>query len=1263
MAQAPKDSEKPAGPATKLSPWQRVLKGEDAKKVEALEQQIAELENKGRFPEAIAPAREALAIRRRVQGWEHWEVVLARIEEQTCVRVSGLAREAQADLATTIQQSAAAASLGQKGRYAEAQHLYERALAIRRRVLGDDHPHTAHSYQDLATNLDAQERYGEAQPLHERALAIARQALGEGHPYTAAIYNNVASNLDERGRSGEAQPLHERALAIWRQSLGEDHPDTAGGYNNLAHCLSAQGHYAEAKPLYERALAICRKAFGEDHPRTATSYTNLAGILHQQGKYTEAQALYRKALTIWRRALGEDHPSTAQGYNNLAFELNAQGKHGEAETVYHQALAIKLRVRGNDHPDTAISYNNLAVTLDYQGKFAEAELLSRKAVAIWRRWLGEDHPNTASGYGNLAFCLYSQGKYAEAEPLYQKALAIRRQKLGEDHPLTLLSLGNLANNLTGQGRFTEAELLYQKALAIQSRIMGANHTDQASTHHNRAGNFRDQGKYAEAEPLYRKALDIDRRALGADHPRTAVHGAALAFDLSAQGKYVEAEPLDREALDIDRRALGEDHPHTAFTYDNLALNLNAQGRYAEAEAMALAAVKSFEAARLRVSFTGLDRASFATLVSPLSHLASFRARRGQDRDAWQQWEASLARGLFDDLEARRNRPLTTFERQRQEDLIGQLNRLDNQVAALTSAQEMPEDRRQRLDDVKNQRLFLQGQLVQLEATLVQKYKAAVGTVYDLDRIQSHLPADAALVGWLDLKTQPAAADSKGDHWACVVRRTGMPMWVRMVGTGPDGAWTKADEDRPGQIRKMVSNRPSSAWQDSLGELAKQRLGPLEFALRARGELPAVQHLIVLPSPAMAGIPVEPLLEARPKNLRPPLVSYAPSATLFAWLQERRREHPDKPVQPRRLLALGDPVPPPTDQPTEAAPKPPDHGLLVRVVQPGSNAAQASIQPGDVLLRYAGTKLANRDDLQKQVQATNPKAAGVAVVVWREGKIIDLTLKPGPLGVQLETRPAAEVILAQRESDALLRRSRGSAFSRLPGTRREVQAIAALFDQKEVFLGSDASEQLLDDLRTHDKLSQFSVLHLAAHGKMDDLIPMNSRLLLSQDRLSDPSAATALDQPYSDGAVTAGEVLSTWKLNAELVTLSACQSGLGRQSGGEGFVGFAQAFFLAGGRSLVLSLWEVNDRATSLLMTRFYENWLGKREGLAQPLSKAEALREAKAWLRGLTSQQVDGELDRITRGQIVTDTAQPVATCPFAHPHYWAGFILMGDPS
>ena len=531
---------------------------------------------------------------------------------------------------------------------------------------------------------------------------------------------------------------------------------------------------------------------------------------------------------------------------------------------------------------------------------------------------------------------------------------------------------------------------------------------------------------------------------------------------------------------------------------------------------------------------------------------ALEARLERRRDAWQRWEASLARGLFDELTTRRNRPFTPDERGRQEDLVGQLSQLDNQIGAFAGTPVLANDRRKQVDDLKARRLELQGRLSELEATLVGKYGVAAGVVYNLDQIQARLPAEAALVGWVDVRTPPNAADPRGDHWACVVRRTRSPLWVRIKGTGPDGAWTAADESRPGQVGQLLSDARSSAWQAPLAELANQRLAPLDAALRATADLPAIRHLIVLPSPAFAGIPIEALVETRPAGAARYLVSYAPSGTMFAWIQERRFENPKGQTQSASLLALGDPEPPPSEQPGPLASMPPDHGLLVRMVQPASNAASAGIKPGDVLLSYAGAKVTAPEGLQKLVQSAAPKATAVVAAVWRDGKTIDLQLKPGSFEIEVEPRPAAAAILAQRENDALLRRTRGISFTRLPGSRREVQAIASLFERKDVFLGSDASEQLLDGLRRDHKLEQFSVIHLATHGKMDDLVPMNSRLMLSQDHLIDPTAASSLDTPYHDGTITAGEVMSTWKLNADLVTSgAACQTGLGRSGGGEG----------------------------------------------------------------------------------------------------------------
>jgi CHAT domain-containing protein len=180
--------------------------------------------------------------------------------------------------------------------------------------------------------------------------------------------------------------------------------------------------------------------------------------------------------------------------------------------------------------------------------------------------------------------------------------------------------------------------------------------------------------------------------------------------------------------------------------------------------------------------------------------------------------------------------------------------------------------------------------------------------------------------------------------------------------------------------------------------------------------------------------------------------------------------------------------------------------------------------------------------------------------------------------------------------------------------------------------------------------------------IDEGIPARSAVILTQVGLPDPLDQALNHKPVFDGRLSVREIQRGWELKADLVTLSACETALGRDADGEGYVGFAQAFFLAGTRSMLVSLWEVDDRATSLLMTRFYQNWLGKRPELDKPLAKAEALREAKQWLRGLTDQEVKLALPQISRGEIQSNRSQPKTAHPYAHPHYWAGFILVGDP-
>jgi CHAT domain-containing protein len=219
---------------------------------------------------------------------------------------------------------------------------------------------------------------------------------------------------------------------------------------------------------------------------------------------------------------------------------------------------------------------------------------------------------------------------------------------------------------------------------------------------------------------------------------------------------------------------------------------------------------------------------------------------------------------------------------------------------------------------------------------------------------------------------------------------------------------------------------------------------------------------------------------------------------------------------------------------------------------------------------------------------------------------------------------------------------GTRFPRLHHTQDEVDRVASSLRETTVLLGADASEEEMARLAGADKLREFDAIHLATHVLVDDRVPGRSAIVLSQENLPNPLEAALGGARIFDGLLTAKEIVREWKLDADLVTVSGCQTALGTEYRGEGYVGFAHALFRAGARSLLLSLWDVDDTATAFLMGRFYENLAGSgREKRGDPsMSKAAALREAKRWLREYT----DAEGNR-----------------PFQHPAYWSAFVLIGD--
>lgn len=185
---------------------------------------------------------------------------------------------------------------------------------------------------------------------------------------------------------------------------------------------------------------------------------------------------------------------------------------------------------------------------------------------------------------------------------------------------------------------------------------------------------------------------------------------------------------------------------------------------------------------------------------------------------------------------------------------------------------------------------------------------------------------------------------------------------------------------------------------------------------------------------------------------------------------------------------------------------------------------------------------------------------------------------------------------------------------LPGTESELEAMASLFSSHQytrtVLKKEKADEQSL----LQQPLNRFQYLHIATHGVVDESHPELSRLYLKRNA-------------GNDGLLYAGEIYNL-ELNADLVTLSACQTGLGKISKGEGVIGLSRALAYAGARRMVVSFWRVADESTSLLMQDFYTMLLSD-----QGASPARHLRNAKLHM---------------------------ISSAKFASPYYWAPFVMIG---
>ena len=260
--------------------------------------------------------------------------------------------------------------------------LAERYVARARRSRGRRSPRLRGGDQLAVAAHRAQGRYAEAEPLIKRALAIDEKALGPEHLNVGAELDNLAQLYQEQGRYAEAEPLFSRALSISEKALGPEHPRVGNALNNLAWLYQAQGRYTEAEPLVKRALTVVEGAQGPEHVDVGRILDTLARLNEGLGRAEEAGPHYRRALAILEKALGPDHPEVAVVRGNFGGLHKSQGRLGEAEPLLKSALESQEKTYGSDHPAVAFSLTQLGDLYREQGQCERAEPLFVRALAM-----------------------------------------------------------------------------------------------------------------------------------------------------------------------------------------------------------------------------------------------------------------------------------------------------------------------------------------------------------------------------------------------------------------------------------------------------------------------------------------------------------------------------------------------------------------------------------------------------------------------------------------------------------------------------------------------------------------------------------------------------------------------------------------------------------------------------------------------------------------------------------------------------------------
>ncbi len=713
------------------------------------------------------------------------------------------------------------------------------------------------------------------------------------------------------------------------------------------------------------------------------------------------------------------------------------------------------------------------------------------------------------------------------------------------------------------------EPLFKSSLKIKEKVFGPEHPDTALALNNLADLYRSMGNYARAEPLYKRSLKIKEKVFGPEHPETALALGNLAFLYDNMGNYAKAEPLYKRSLKIREKVLGPNHPDTALALNNLAFFYGSQNKNMESLNLFKRGLKIDEQT-IRNIFTIASEEQKLVFVKKIS--ANYEGALSLIHQKFSSNQDALGLGLNLVL----SRKGVVFDAQaRQMETIA--SSLDPKVKGLWKKMTSFRSRLAKL---------LQGKPANLS---LEMYRLQIRELNrEIENLESQLSSKSSLVAE-ELEQRKATTRKVSKQ---MPKDSVLIEFIKIN----DYNWTKGK------------------WADTQIYLAFILHPNQQIKLINLGNADELDKDVEALLKKVKTIPTD-MDDDRGLQVSPK-TNYAENKVVLSQINASRKLH----------TLLWEPLDDFVGK-TGSIVVSPD-GILNLV--PFSALQDSN---GKFLIEnHTITYVTSGRDLLRSGGGVKPES--------------DLFLAANP---EFDIVAKAKTL----ENQTIQRgrfRSAGFkvAFQPLPGTAEEARTIPGLVPGKDkrVVTGKDATEYAVLNVKRP------KVLHLATHGfflkdqEQFSLIgkrgisveakklPTNYENPLVRSGLAFAGANYAAKTDTSmDGLLTALEVSGMDLHGTDLVTLSACDTGVGTVKAGEGVFGLRRAFALAGAKNLLLSLWPVEDKITAEQMHTFYKLY-GKGK------LPSEALREAQL----KTIAQLREKFD-------------------YAPPSLWAPFILQSSGS